>query len=110
MSPEYFVVSTFTSVSRTDSASNNGMTLKSRLGSFKVIENSRPTTQTSEYGCLFAFHSNYGLSCIILKIKRYLGRKSRFFIYHLLSSLDAPVRGFLRNTAITFGVEKNKMV
>ena len=42
----------------------------------EVIEND--TIRKFGYGFLFAFHSNYGLSCIIFETKRDIGRKSQF--------------------------------
>jgi len=47
------------------------MTLKSRLRSFKVIENG--TIRNVGYGFLFAFCSNYGLIFIISEMKQDTG-------------------------------------
>ena len=45
-------------------------------------------------------------SCIFSNIKRYIGRKSRFF--HTALAFDAAVRGMSprRNIALPFGIEK----
>jgi len=48
------------------------------------------------------------LSCIISEIKRDIGRKSSFFSYPLHSTL--PYGGPRRNIAISFGVEKTRMM
>ena len=47
------------------------------------------------------------LSCIISKIKRDIGRKSRFFHIPAMHSTP-PLGGFRRNIAIPFGTEKLK--
>ena len=48
------------------------------------------------------------LSCIISEIKRGIGRKSRFFHTPLHST--PPLRGFRRNIAIPFHVQKPECV
>ena len=55
----------------------------------------------SEYGFLFAFHSDH---CLILYHFPDIGRKSRFF--HTLPAFDAPVEESHQNIAIMFGTEK----
>jgi len=46
-------------LSPTDSVSKIGVTLMV-YGSLEFIKNGRPTIRNLGYGCLFAFHSNYG--------------------------------------------------
>jgi len=64
----------------------NNVTLKRSL---KVIETG--TIRKLECGFLFAFHSNYGSTCISSEIKRDIGQKSWFF--HILLH-SAPLLGW----------------
>ena len=63
---------------------------------------------------LFAFHSNYGfqaLSCIISEIKPDIGRKSRFYVPPLHSTLPwAPLRGSRSEYCDTVWQAKTRMV
>ena len=74
----------------------------SHSSSLKAIESD--TIRKLGYGFLFAFHSNYGSSCIISEIKPDISRKSRFFSYRL--ALMTPLGGRRRSITMTFGVEK----
>ena len=47
--------------------------------------------QFETLGTVFVIHSNYGCIFIVLEIKRYISRKSRFFAHPL--AFDAFVRG-----------------
>ena len=66
------------------------MTLKLSYGSLKVIENG---TISAILGTVSYSHSivTMALSCIVLEIKRRIGRKSR--VYFIPPSIRRPVRG-----------------
>jgi len=59
---------------------------------------------------MFAFHSNYmALSCIVVVIKRYVGRESRFIHIPCIRRPpphNPPLGGPCRNIAIMFGTWK----
>jgi len=79
---------------------NNIATLKSRLGSLKIIGNS--TIRQIAYEFLYAFHT--ASSCIISELKRdNYWSKSRF---HTAPAFDGPVRASRPNIAIMFSTEK----
>ena len=68
------------------SALNNGVPLKSGLGSFGVIENGTIRQIANEFLLVFHIGLIMALSCSIFEIKRYIAGKLRFF--HTPSSID----------------------
>ena len=84
------------------SASNNSVTFKSGLGSFKVIENG--TIRKPGNGFQFAFYSNYShILCHFRDKARYWSKTAMFSYPYCIRRL---LGGSNRKIATTFSVDK----